>query len=75
MAGTVSRRWLWSRQPTPIGLSFDIALEAVRIATKYRTPVVILSDGYLANGSEPWRIPEVADLPEAAGRVLFLQPE
>jgi 2-oxoglutarate/2-oxoacid ferredoxin oxidoreductase subunit alpha len=38
---------------------FDIAIEAVRIATKYRTPVVVLSDGYLANGSEPWRIPDV----------------
>jgi 2-oxoglutarate/2-oxoacid ferredoxin oxidoreductase subunit alpha len=41
---------------------FDIALEAVRIATKYRTPVIILSDGYLANGSEPWRVPEVSEL-------------
>jgi 2-oxoglutarate ferredoxin oxidoreductase subunit alpha len=36
---------------------FDAALEAVRIATTYRTPVYLLSDGYLANGSEPWRIP------------------
>ncbi len=43
---------------------FDIAIEAVRIAVKYRTPVIILSDGYLANGSEPWRIPQVADLPK-----------
>ncbi|WP_109473993.1 2-oxoacid:acceptor oxidoreductase subunit alpha [Ornithinimicrobium cavernae] len=43
---------------------FDIALEAVRIATTYRTPVIVLSDGYLANGSEPWRVPSVADLPE-----------
>ena len=43
---------------------FDAALEAVRIATTYRTPVFLLSDGYLANGSEPWRVPEVADLPE-----------
>ncbi len=42
---------------------FDAALEATRIAVTYRTPVVLLSDGYLANGSEPWRIPEVADLP------------
>jgi 2-oxoglutarate ferredoxin oxidoreductase subunit alpha len=38
---------------------FDTAIEAVRIAVKYRTPVIILSDGYLANGSEPWRIPSV----------------
>ncbi|MHB8244923.1 MAG: 2-oxoacid:acceptor oxidoreductase subunit alpha [Acidimicrobiales bacterium] len=43
---------------------FDAAIEAVRIALKYRTPVFLLSDGYLANGSEPWRIPSVADLPD-----------
>lgn len=43
---------------------FDAALEAVRIAVRYRTPVVVLSDGYLANGSEPWRLPEVSGLPE-----------
>ncbi|WP_119728306.1 2-oxoacid:acceptor oxidoreductase subunit alpha [Thermomonospora amylolytica] len=42
---------------------FDAALEAARIAVKYRTPVVLLSDGYLANGSEPWRIPDVDSLP------------
>src|SRR5688500_8546887 len=42
---------------------FDAALEAARIAVTYRTPVVLLSDGMLANGSEPWRIPEAADLP------------
>ncbi len=41
---------------------FDAALEAARIAVTYRTPVMLLSDGYLANGSEPWRIPEVDDL-------------
>ncbi|HMR49830.1 MAG TPA: 2-oxoacid:acceptor oxidoreductase subunit alpha [Arachnia sp.] len=38
---------------------FDTALEACRIAVKYRTPVIMLSDGYLANGSEPWRIPDL----------------
>ena len=43
---------------------FDAAMEAVRIATAYRTPVFILSDGYLANGSEPWAIPDVANLPD-----------
>ncbi|MFE9464853.1 2-oxoacid:acceptor oxidoreductase subunit alpha [Streptomyces virginiae] len=43
---------------------FDAALDAARIALTYRTPVFLLSDGYLANGSEPWRIPEVADLPD-----------
>jgi len=48
---------------------FDVALEAVRLATTYRTPVLLLSDGYLANGSEPWRIPDTADLPDL--RVTF----
>ncbi|PRX99939.1 2-oxoacid:acceptor oxidoreductase subunit alpha [Allonocardiopsis opalescens] len=43
---------------------FDIAIEAVRIATTYRTPVIVLSDGYIANGSEPWRLPDVAALPD-----------
>mgnify|MGYP001047818915 CR=1 FL=1 len=43
---------------------FDAAIEAARIALKYRTPVLLLSDGYLANGSEPWRLPEVGDLPD-----------
>ena len=43
---------------------FDAALEATRIAVTYRTPVLLLSDGYLANGSEPWHIPDVADLPQ-----------
>ncbi len=38
---------------------FDIAVEAVRIALTYRTPVIVLSDGAIANGSEPWRIPDV----------------
>ncbi|NHA68078.1 2-oxoacid:acceptor oxidoreductase subunit alpha [Phycicoccus flavus] len=42
---------------------FAAALDAVRMATTYRTPVVLLSDGYLANGSEPWSVPDVADLP------------
>jgi 2-oxoglutarate ferredoxin oxidoreductase subunit alpha len=42
---------------------FDAAVEAARIAVTYRTPVVLLSDGMLANGSEPWKIPDVADLP------------
>jgi 2-oxoglutarate/2-oxoacid ferredoxin oxidoreductase subunit alpha len=43
---------------------FDAALEAARIAVKYRTPVMLLSDGYLANGSEPWRLPDVDSLPQ-----------
>ena len=48
---------------TPAGC-FEAAIEAVRIALTYRTPVYLLSDAYLANGSEPWRIPEVAELPD-----------
>jgi 2-oxoglutarate/2-oxoacid ferredoxin oxidoreductase subunit alpha len=42
---------------------FDAAVEAARIAVTYRTPVLLLSDGMIANGSEPWQIPDVADLP------------
>ena len=42
---------------------FDYAIEAVRIALKYMTPVVYLSDAFLATGAEPWRIPDLADLP------------
>jgi 2-oxoglutarate/2-oxoacid ferredoxin oxidoreductase subunit alpha len=49
--------------PRSPGDCFNAALEAARIAITYRTPVILLSDGYLANGSEPWRIPELADLP------------
>ena len=41
---------------------FDTVLEAVRVAVRFMTPVIVLSDGYLANSSEPWRIPKVADL-------------
>jgi 2-oxoglutarate ferredoxin oxidoreductase subunit alpha len=41
---------------------FYVALEAWKIATRYMTPVFIMSDGYLANGSEPWRIPKVSEL-------------
>jgi 2-oxoglutarate ferredoxin oxidoreductase subunit alpha len=49
--------------PRSPGDCFDAALEAARIAVTYRTPVMLLSDGYLANGSEPWRVPEVDQLP------------
>ncbi|HVK45413.1 MAG TPA: 2-oxoacid:acceptor oxidoreductase subunit alpha [Micropruina sp.] len=45
------------------GDCFDTAVEAVRIALTYRTPVILLSDGYLGNGAEPWQVPNVADLP------------
>ena len=58
-----------SEAPLPVlapqtpGDCFWIALEAARIATKYMVPVIVLSDGYLANGAEPWRIPASAELP------------
>ena len=50
---------------------FDSAIEAARIAVKYRTPVVLLSDGYLANGSEPWRIPDTVSLPDLSKEFEF----
>ncbi|MDQ2727776.1 MAG: 2-oxoacid:acceptor oxidoreductase subunit alpha [Actinomycetota bacterium] len=50
--------------PRDAGDCFYAVIEAARIALKYRTPVMVLSDGYLANGAEPWRIPEVATLPD-----------
>ncbi len=50
--------------PSTPGDCFFAAIEAARIALKYRTPVFLLSDGYLANGAEPWRIPDVAVLPD-----------
>src|SRR5205085_11205308 len=59
-----------AESPVPVvaaatpGGCFDAALEAARIALKYRTPVYLLSDAYLANGSEPWLLPEVDELPE-----------
>jgi 2-oxoglutarate ferredoxin oxidoreductase subunit alpha len=46
------------------GHCFYAAIEAARIALKYRTPVILLSDGYLANSAEPWRLPEVEGLPD-----------
>jgi 2-oxoglutarate/2-oxoacid ferredoxin oxidoreductase subunit alpha len=59
-----------SESPVPVlaasspGQCFFAALEAARIAIKYRTPVYLLSDAYLANGSEPWLIPDADALPE-----------
>ena len=41
---------------------FDSAIEAVRIAVRYMTPVMLLSDGYMANGAEPWRVPDAAEI-------------
>jgi 2-oxoglutarate/2-oxoacid ferredoxin oxidoreductase subunit alpha len=59
-----------SEAPIPVlaastpGDCFWVALEACRIALKYMVPVIILSDGYLANGAEPWRIPELSEIPD-----------
>jgi 2-oxoglutarate/2-oxoacid ferredoxin oxidoreductase subunit alpha len=63
--------------PVPIvaaqgpGDCFDAAIEAARLALKYRTPVFLLSDGYLANGAEPWRLPDVDALPDLRPLVNF----
>jgi 2-oxoglutarate/2-oxoacid ferredoxin oxidoreductase subunit alpha len=57
--------------PQSPGDCFDAALEASRIALTYRTPVILLSDGYLANGAEPWAIPAVDELPDLSGAVNF----
>jgi 2-oxoglutarate ferredoxin oxidoreductase subunit alpha len=46
------------------GDCFFTAIEAIRLATKYMTPVILLTDGYLANSAEPWAIPDVDDIPE-----------
>ena len=59
-----------SESPVPVVAArspsdcFDAAIEACRIALKYRTPVFLLSDAYLANGSEPWLLPDVESLPD-----------
>ena len=59
-----------SESPVPVvaaatpGECFEAAIEAARIAIKYRTPVFLLSDAYLANGSEPWLLPDLAELPD-----------
>ena len=54
--------------PATPGECFDLAIEAWRLALKYMTPVVYLSDAFLATGAEPWQIPTVADLPDDRGR-------
>ncbi len=61
-----------SESPVPVvaaatpGQCFEAAIEAARIALKYRTPVFLLSDAYLANGSEPWLLPDLAELQDIA---------
>ncbi len=57
--------------PRSPGDCFDIAVEAWRLATECMIPVIILSDGYIANGSEPWKIPDVASMP----KIVIEHPE
>jgi 2-oxoglutarate ferredoxin oxidoreductase subunit alpha len=70
-----------SESPVPVlaaatpGDCFDVAVEAVRIALKYRTPVYLLSDAYLANGAEPWLIPDVAAIPPIDAGFTTAPPE
>jgi 2-oxoglutarate ferredoxin oxidoreductase subunit alpha len=70
-----------SESPVPVVAAaspsgcFDAAIEAARIALKYRTPVYLLSDAYLANGSEPWLIPDVALLPDISVQFAVAPPE
>ena len=49
---------------------FNYAFEAARLALEHMTPVVLMSDGYLANGSEPWKVPEMKDMPEIKPRIV-----
>jgi len=59
--------------PYSPGHCFHVAIEAARIALKYRTPVMLMSDGYLANGSEPWKLPDASALPKI-GTVFTVEP-
>jgi 2-oxoglutarate ferredoxin oxidoreductase subunit alpha len=54
--------------------AFEAAIEAVRIAVTYMTPVILLSDGYIANGAEPWRLPRIEDLKPFPKRFLTSVP-
>ena len=70
-----------SESPVPVVAAatpsdcFFAAIEAARIALKYRTPVYLLSNAYLANGSEPWRIPDVDDLPDISTDFAVPDPD
>jgi 2-oxoglutarate/2-oxoacid ferredoxin oxidoreductase subunit alpha len=70
-----------AESPVPVlaastpGNCFYMAIEAARIALKYRTPVFLLSDAYLANGAEPWLIPSVEDLPDISPTFTTEPPE
>lgn len=64
--------------PKSPGDCFDMAVEAIRIAVKHMTPVIFLSEGYIANAAEPWKLPEIEKLPKIpithpqAGKTQFL---
>src|SRR5215216_2053519 len=70
-----------AESPVPVlaastpGNCFFMAIEAARIALKYRTPVFLLSDAYLANGAEPWLIPDVDELPDISPTFTTTPPE
>ena len=70
-----------AESPVPVlaasspGNCFFMAIEAARIALKYRTPVFLLSDAYLANGAEPWLIPDVEELPDISPTFSTTPPE
>jgi 2-oxoglutarate/2-oxoacid ferredoxin oxidoreductase subunit alpha len=70
-----------AESPVPVlaasspGNCFFMAIEAARIALKYRTPVFLLSDAYLANGAEPWLIPDVEELPDISPTFVTTPPE
>jgi 2-oxoglutarate ferredoxin oxidoreductase subunit alpha len=75
---------LWGRNgecPMPViaastpGDCFDFAFTAAKIALEHMTPVLLLSDGFLANGSQPWRIPSMADYPAIVPPVIDRAPE
>jgi len=55
--------------------AFEVAIEAVRIATQYMTPVMVLTDGYIANAAEPWKVPEVSDYAPFPVEFLETVPE
>ncbi len=61
--------------PSTPGGCFDAALQAASIAVRYRTPVILLSDTFLASSSEPWRVPSVAELPEIDPAFATAPPE
>ena len=60
--------------PARPGDCFDVTVEAARIALRMRIPVIVLSDGYLANGAEPWQVPDLDALPDLRDEVAFEPP-